>query len=151
VNTSRTETKPAIEFPEAPAGFLARLRSASKTERREWTLAFFLLLPALVMLTVFVAYPFIRGIYLSFQNSVVGRSGDFVGFSNYIKLMHDDIFRRAAFNTFIYTFFATILKLGIGMVVALMLNNIVKFKRIIRASMLLPWIVPTVLSTLAWK
>ncbi len=103
------------------------------------------------MLTVFVAYPFLRGIYLSFLDSVVGREGEWVGFKNYIKLFNDGIFHRAAANTFIYTIIATILKLGIGMAVALMLNNIIRFKRVLRASMLLPWIVPTVLSALAWK
>jgi multiple sugar transport system permease protein len=110
-----------------------------------------LLAPALVMLGLFVAYPFLRGIWLGLSNSVVGREGEFVGLQNYVKLWNDDIFRRAAANTFIYTGFATTLKLCMGMIVALMMNNLFGFKRILRASMLLPWIVPTVLSTLAWK
>jgi multiple sugar transport system permease protein len=135
----------------AQPGFITRIRQASKTERREWLLAFCLIMPAVTMLTVFVAYPFLRGIYLSFLDSVVGREGEWVGFKNYIKLFNDGIFHRAAANTFIYTIIATILKLGIGMAVALMLNNIIRFKRVLRASMLLPWIVPTVLSALAWK
>ena len=103
------------------------------------------------MLGLFVAYPFVRGIWLSLLNSVVGREGEFVGLQNYTKLWNDSIFRRAAANTFIYTSFATSLKLIMGMIVALMMNNLLGFKRILRASMLLPWIVPTVLSTLAWK
>ena len=130
---------------------LGRLRRASRTERREWLLALILLTPALVMLGLFVAYPFVRGIWLSLLNSVVGREGEFVGLQNYTKLWNDSIFRRAAANTFIYTSFATSLKLIMGMIVALMMNNLLGFKRILRASMLLPWIVPTVLSTLAWK
>jgi multiple sugar transport system permease protein len=103
------------------------------------------------MLGLFVAYPFVRGIWLGLLNAVVGREGEFVGLQNYTKLWNDSIFRRAAANTFIYTGFATTLKLVMGMVVALMMNNLFGFKRILRASMLLPWIVPTVLSTLAWK
>ncbi len=130
---------------------LGRFRRASRTERREWLLAFILLCPALFMLGLFVAYPFVRGIWLSLLDSVIGREGDFVGVQNYVKLWHDSIFQRTAANTFIYTGVATILKLGLGMAVALMLNNLIGFKRILRASMLLPWIVPTVLSTLAWK
>jgi multiple sugar transport system permease protein len=124
---------------------------ASSRERREWLLAFWLLFPALFMLGLFVAYPFGRGIWLSLLNSVVGREGDFIGIQNYIKLWHDSIFQRTTLNTFIYTGAATILKLAIGMAVALMMDRLIKFKRILRASMLLPWIVPTVLSTLAWK
>ncbi len=130
---------------------LGRFRRASRTERREWLLALILLTPALVMLGLFVAYPFVRGIWLGLLDSVVGREGDFVGLRNYVKLWNDDIFRWAAANTFIYTGFATSLKLTLGMIVALMLNNLIGWKRILRASMLLPWIVPTVLSTLAWK
>ncbi len=141
--------KPA---PTRPAALgLSRLRRATPTERREWLLASILLTPALLMLALFVAYPFVRGIWLGLLDSVVGREGDFVGLRNYVKLWNDDIFRRAATNTFIYTGCATLLKLTLGMIVALMLNNLIGFKRILRASMLLPWIVPTVLSTLAWK
>jgi len=103
------------------------------------------------MLGLFVAYPFVRGIWLSLLDSVIGREGDFVGVQNYVRLWHDSIFQRTAANTFIYTGVATVLKLGLGMAVALMLNNLIGFKRLLRASMLLPWIVPTVLSTLAWK
>jgi multiple sugar transport system permease protein len=128
-----------------------RLRSASASERREWLLAFCLLLPALTMLGVFVAYPFLRGIWLSLTDAVVGREGDFIGINNFIKLWNDSIFQQAARNTFVYTGAATVLKLALGMLVALMLNNLLGFKRFLRASMLLPWIVPTVLSTLAWK
>ena len=134
----------------APFG-LTRLCRATRTERREWLLAFVLLLPALTMLALFVAYPFVRGIWLGMLDSVVGRGGQFIGIQNYIKLWYDSIFQRTAQNTFIYTGVATILKLTLGMLVALMLDNLLGFKRLIRASMLLPWIVPTVLSTLAWK
>ncbi len=130
---------------------LARWRQATATERREWRLAFVLLLPALLMIGTFVAYPFARGLWLSLTDTVVGREGAFVGLHNYDKLWQDGIFRRAAQNTVLYTVAATLLKLALGMVVALMLNNLWGFKRLLRASLLLPWIVPTVLSTLAWK
>ncbi len=147
--TSTVLAKPAPTRV-ATLGF-GRFRRATPTERREWLLAVILLAPALMMLGLFVAYPFLRGIWLGLSNSVVGREGEFVGLQNYVKLWNDDIFRRAAANTFIYTGFATTLKLCLGMIVALMMNNLFGFKRILRASMLLPWIVPTVLSTLAWK
>jgi len=133
------------------ASGLRRLRQATATERREWRFALVLLMPAIVMIGTFVAYPFVRGIWLSLTDTVVGREGEFVGFQNFAKLWDDSIFRRAAQNTVLYTAAATLLKLTVGMVVALMLNNLLGFKRILRASMLLPWIVPTVLSTLAWK
>jgi multiple sugar transport system permease protein len=130
---------------------LRRLRQATATERREWRFALVLLMPAILMIGTFVAYPFVRGIWLSLTDTVVGSEGDFVGLQNFAKLWNDSIFQRAAQNTVFYTAAATCLKLTLGMLVALMLNNLLGFKRILRASMLLPWIVPTVLSTLAWK
>jgi multiple sugar transport system permease protein len=130
---------------------LRRLRTASASERREWWFALVLLAPAMLMLTVFVAYPFARGIWLSFSDTLIGREGSFVGLSNFVKLWHDSIFQRTTQNTFIYTAVATVLKLALGMAVALMLNMLIGFKRLLRASLLLPWIIPTVLSTLAWK
>jgi multiple sugar transport system permease protein len=103
------------------------------------------------MLSIFVLYPFSKGLWLSVLNTEVAIPGEFIGLKNFIKLWNDQIFRRTAQNTIIYTIAATILKLGLGMIVALLLNQLIGFKRIIRASMLLPWIVPTILSALAWK
>jgi multiple sugar transport system permease protein len=130
---------------------IRRLRTATASERREWRFALVLLAPAMLMLTVFVAYPFARGIWLSFSDTLIGREGVYVGISNFVKLWHDSIFQRTTQNTFIYTGIATLLKLAVGMAVALMLNMLIGFKRLLRASLLLPWIIPTVLSTLAWK
>ncbi len=126
-------------------------RRVTARERQEWFFAFCLLTPAILMLSIFVLYPFLKGLWLSVLNTEVAIPGEFVGLKNFIKLWNDQIFRRTAQNTILYTAAATILKLGLGMFVALLLNQLIGFKRIIRASMLLPWIVPTVLSALAWK
>jgi multiple sugar transport system permease protein len=104
-----------------------------------------------VILTLFIAYPFVLGIWLAISDKVVGRPGAFVGLDNFRVNLNDSIFLRAFRNTFVYTFIATFFKLTIGMFAALLLNHHFRFKRIVRASMLLPWIVPTVLSTLAWQ
>ena len=124
---------------------------ASPRERQEWFFAFCLLSPAILMLSIFVLYPFSKGLWLSVLNTEVAIPGEFIGLKNFIKLWNDQIFRRTAQNTILYTTAATILKLGLGMIVALLLNQLIGFKRIVRASVLLPWIVPTVLSALAWK
>ena len=119
-------------------------------EDERW-LAFVLLVPTMVLLGMFIAYPFVRGIMLSVTNSRVGVAGDFVGLANYYKIWNDSIFRTAVYNTFLYTGVTTVFKLGLGLWLALLLNRNFKGKAFTRAFILLPFIIPTVLSTFAWK
>src|SRR5438093_12181596 len=102
---------------------------------REHILAGVLLAPALVILTLFIAYPFVLGIWLAVSDKVVGRPGNFVGLQNFWVNLNDTIFLRAFQNTFVYTFIATALKLALGMGAALLLNQHFRFKRIVRAGM----------------
>lgn len=118
---------------------------------REHVLAYVLLAPAVITLLVFVAYPFLYGIWLSLTNSKIGIPGHFIGLRNFRAVLDDPIFRRAVGNTFAYTAVTTVFKLVLGIAMALVLNNQFRGKRFARAAMLLPWIVPTVLSALAWK
>jgi multiple sugar transport system permease protein len=127
-----------------PAGLTRFLES-------ERVLALVLLAPTVVLLGLFIAYPFVMGVWLSLSSTSVGNAGTFVGLRNFIKAWNDSIFRTAFWNTSYYTFFATIFKLVLGMWLALLLNRQFRGKRIVRASMLLPFIVPTVLSTFAWR
>jgi len=108
------------------------------------------MLPALLVLAVFIAYPFGLGIWLSLTDKLVGQPATFVGLENFVTLLDSQIFRRAAQNTVVYTVAATVLKLVLGMALALLLNQKFRWQRLARASSLLPWIVPTVLSTMAW-
>jgi len=143
---------PAMRVPVAVA--LPRARRPTRLGQwleKEHVLAGMLLAPTLAILTVFIAYPFFLGIWLAVSDKVVGRPGHFVGLENFRVNLNDAIFLRAFQNTFVYTFIATIFKLILGMALALLLNQHFRFKRVVRASMLLPWIVPTVLSTLAWQ
>ena len=117
----------------------------------ERLLAALLLAPAILLLGLFIAYPFVMGVWLSLSNTSVGNVGEFVGLKNFVKAWNDSIFRTAFWNTTFYTFWATIFKLSLGMWLALLLNRSFRGKRIVRASMLLPFIVPTVLSTFAWR
>lgn len=106
--------------------------------------------PAVLLLLVLLAYPFFLGIYLSLTDSIVGRGGRFIGFGNYISLLEDPLFRLVTFNTFLYTLVACTLKLILGMTLAIVLNREFLFKRFIRALVLLPYIVPTVLSAISF-
>jgi multiple sugar transport system permease protein len=135
---------------------LSTRRAARPTGRaalleNERLLASLLLAPTIVLLGLFIAYPFVMGVWLSLSSTSVGNPGAFVGLANFAKAFNDSIFRTAFWNTSFYTFWATIFKLALGMWVALLLNRQFRGKRLVRASMLLPFIIPTVLSTFAWR
>ncbi len=117
----------------------------------ERKLAFLLLLPTMLLLGLFIAYPFVRGIVLSVTDLRVGVPGDFVGLENYRRLWSDSIFRTSVYNTFLYTGVTTVFKLGLGLWLAMLLNRSFRGKAFTRAFILLPFIIPTVLSTFAWK
>jgi len=119
-------------------------------EDERW-LAVVLLLPTVVLLGMFIAYPFVQGVLLAITDTKVGIPGRFVGVQNFIALWDDSIFRIAVWNTFVYTAVATVFKLGLGLWLALLLNRNFRGKAFTRAFILLPFIIPTVLSTFAWK
>jgi multiple sugar transport system permease protein len=106
--------------------------------------------PPILFLCALVGYPFLYGIWLSLQDRPVAHAGTFVGLANFVADAHDPVFWRVTINTFVYTFFATILKMIGGLGLALVMNQSFRGKNLIRALMLLPFIVPTVLSTIAW-
>jgi multiple sugar transport system permease protein len=114
-------------------------------------LAFVLLLPTALLLGLFIAYPFIEGVLLSVTDAKVGVRGNFVGLHNFALLWNDGIFHVAVRNTFVYTGVTTVFKLALGLWLALLLNRHFKGKAFTRAFILLPFIIPTVLSTFAWK
>lgn len=119
-------------------------------EDERW-LAFALLVPTAILLGLFIAYPFVKGVILSLTSARVGVEGEFVGLKNFVKIWNDGIFREAVWNTFWYTGVTTVFKLALGLWLALLLNRHFKGKAFIRAFILLPFIIPTVLSTFAWK
>jgi multiple sugar transport system permease protein len=121
-----------------------------KLEDERW-LALALLAPTAILLGLFIAYPFVEGVRLSLSSARVGEPGHFVGFDNFVKLWNDDIFWTSVWNTFWYTGVTTVFKLGLGLWLAMLLNRHFRGKAIVRAAILLPFIIPTVLSTFAWK
>jgi multiple sugar transport system permease protein len=127
-----------------------RSTAARLLENESW-LAAVLLLPTVVLLGVFIAYPFVEGVWLAVTDTTVGVPGKFVGLANFEALLNDSIFRVAVWNTFVYTAVATVFKLGLGLWLALLLNRKFRGKAFTRAFILLPFIIPTVLSTFAWK
>ncbi|CAK11936.1 putative permease component of ABC transporter [Rhizobium johnstonii 3841] len=113
-------------------------------------LGFLFMLPAAVFLVCFLTYPLGLGVWLGFTDTRIGRDGIFIGLENYQFLMDDSVFWLSVFNTILYTSVASVLKFALGLWLAMLLNQHLPFKSFFRAIVLLPWVVPTVLSALAF-
>ena len=108
------------------------------------------MLPAGVLLLVFLTYPLGLGTWLGFTDAKVGRPGEWIGLENFQYLVGDSVARLSLFNTLFYTIVASILKFVLGLWLALLLNRHLPFKSMVRAIVLLPFIVPTALSAIAF-
>src|SRR5215471_9166684 len=113
-------------------------------------LVFLCMLPTIGLLLVFLTYPLGLGLWLSLTDATIGQPGEYIGLDNFLYLMEDPIFWMAVGNTIFYTTVATVGKFALGLWLALLLNHHLPFKAFIRAIVLLPWIVPTVLSAIAF-
>jgi multiple sugar transport system permease protein len=109
-----------------------------------------LLLPAAVLLGGLLAFPLAFGVLLGFKDATIGDPGSFIGLENYRYLLTDPVFRITALNTALYTLVTVIFKLGLGLALALLLNQRFAGYRFWRSVLLLPYVVPTVLSAFAW-
>ena len=124
-------------------------RAARLLENRN-VLGLLFMLPAAAILIVFLTYPLGLGVWLGFTDAKIGRAGVFIGLENFESLIGDSVYRLSVFNTLFYTAVASVAKFALGLWLALILNNHMPFKALIRAIVLLPFIVPTVLSAIAW-
>ena len=108
------------------------------------------MLPAAGFLVLFLAYPLVLGIWMSFTDARIGRSGNFIGLENYAWLIDDDSFINATVFTIAYTAIASTFKFAIGLYLAILLNKKIPFRSLVRSMILIPFIVPTVLSAIAF-
>jgi len=113
-------------------------------------LGYAFMLPAAALLLVFLTYPLGLGMWLGFTDARIGRPGHWIGAENFESLFGDSLARLSLFNTLFYTILASIVKFGLGLWLALLLNRHLPFKAFLRAIVLLPFIVPTALSAIAF-
>jgi multiple sugar transport system permease protein len=118
---------------------------------RERLLGYALIAPVAIFLAALVAYPFLSAIYLSLTEKVVGYPARFVGFRNYEALLDNARFRIVAQNSAIFTGASIVVKLAVGMAMALALHRVVRGNQFVRGILLLPWVIPTVVIALTWK
>ncbi len=117
---------------------------------RERHLPLVLVSPVLVLLAGLIAYPFLISIFMSLTDKRIGTAGTFVGLTNYARLLQDDMFQQTIKNTLLYAVSAVSLKTVLGLSLALCLAAVPRGRRFFRGLVLLPWVVPTSLSVLAW-
>lgn len=122
----------------------------ARAHRAEALTGLGLILPALLWVGLLVAYPFGMALYFSLSNTVIGQGGRFVGLANFRVLLADPTFRQTVQNSFVFTTVAVTVKTLLGVALALILSRRLRFKRLIRGLVLLPFVIPTALSTLGW-
>jgi len=130
--------------PRRPPGLLARLQDNRNA------LGLLFMVPAAGLLLLFLTYPLALGTWLGFTDTKIGRAGHFIGIENFVFLWNDQVTRLALFNTLFYTVVASVIKFALGLWLALLLNKHLPFKAVLRAVVLLPFIVPTALSAIAF-
>jgi multiple sugar transport system permease protein len=108
--------------------------------------------PAFVYLALFIAYPFVMSLYLSLSSARVGSpEWHFVGLTNFRRIFEDPVFWQTVRNSFIFTFGSEAIRLVIGLPLAFAMNRTFKGKRIVQGVILIPFVIPIALSSLAWK
>ncbi|MBK6644196.1 MAG: sugar ABC transporter permease [Anaerolineales bacterium] len=138
--------------PTAETKKISKLEQFSIWFNQEKILGPALVAPAVLILLLLIAYPFCVAIWLSMTDKVIARSdtGNFIWFANFTKLFKDSIFQRTTINTFNYALVSVFFKLILGLLMALVLDEVKIFKNFFRGILLLPWIVPTSLSALGF-
>ena len=109
------------------------------------------LLPLFVLVVALIAYPFVRAIWLSLTDKMVGYPERFVGLRNYDYLLHDDTFHDVIRNTAVFTVASLFLKVLTGLAMALVLHHVWRGRNFFRGLFLLPWITSTVIIALTWR
>lgn len=117
----------------------------------DWAIGYLFLVPMLVVLLGFVAYPFFSAIWLSLNAKVLGGEAHFIGLGNFQRLLEDKRFLQAALNTAIYTVFGVGLKAIVGMTAALVLNEGLRPRNLWRMLFFLPWSIPIVIGAYTWR
>ncbi len=138
---------------------MAAIAHAERLPARPWVSRFTkpealtgyaLISPAVFLMLVLLAYPFVLAVWISLTDRVLGEPGKFIGIGNYLKLLQDPLFQQTVWNSFVYTISTVFLKMFLGIILALILNQEIPCRNLIRGAILLPWIVPTSLSVLTW-
>lgn len=119
---------------------------------RDFTLGYALLVPLILVLFVLLAYPIATALWITLQDKTIGMTSRFIGLENYRELLFDDpFFWQVVRNGFIFTIGSVALKLIVGMIMALVLNQPIYLRGFFRGILLMPWVAPIVVTALSWR
>jgi multiple sugar transport system permease protein len=121
---------------------------------RERIFASSLLIPCFLFVAIFAFYPIINSFYLSLHKIILGLPGlgqPFVGFDNYKELFKDRIALHSLVNTLLFVFTTTFFEILFGLAIALVINKHFMGRGIVRAAILVPWAIPTVVASQMWR
>jgi trehalose/maltose transport system permease protein len=132
---------------------IPRRHRRTKLARRQTRLAWLLLLPSLAVVALVAMYPLGKTIYQSFtdQEFLALEPTKWVGLENYRELWHDTLFRDSIWETVKFTLITVTIEFALGLVIALVVNSNFKGRGVMRAVMLVPWAIPTVVAAQMWK
>ena len=118
----------------------------------QWGLPYLLSLPALLAL-IGILYPFILGVYYTFTNYNLTTSGniEWIGLTNYIEIFSQTEFWKALEITSIFALSVVIIELSLGLSIAMLLNDQFTGVQILRALLIIPMMIPPIVSALMWK
>ncbi|MBB2750794.1 UNVERIFIED_ORG: trehalose/maltose transport system permease protein [Rhizobium aethiopicum] len=144
---------------------ISNLRASTELRSERVRSAWMFLAPTLLILAIVAGWPLFRTIYFSFTNASLNDLGNaqFVGFSNYLSwvtlksgktvyrgLLADPVWWKAVWNTAKFTMLSVTIETVLGLIVALVLNARFVGRGVVRAAILIPWAIPTIVSAKMW-
>lgn len=121
-----------------------------RRRRTEW-LPYWLVVPSLLLILMINLYPFATGFMYSLRDGTMLKEGDFVGLANYTALLTDSNFHHSLFFSVLFSLGAVFGSYVIGLALALLLNKDIPFRGFFRVALLVPWIIPSVVSIISWR
>jgi multiple sugar transport system permease protein len=146
INETRVERTPTPVGAAMPLSRRLRIMLGA-----DWTVAWLLMLPTLILMGGLIAFPFIRATFVSFTNTTSLQIGPWVGLDNYRYLLKDSFFRSSLVITTQFTVASVVIKAIVGVISALLLNRLAGKASILVGLVLLPWIMPDVVRAITWK
>ena len=142
--------KTARSAPARPAPTASSLTTSQRLLGRDWRLAAVFIGPTLLLVAGLILFPIVSSIVTS-TTERHGAETVFVGLSNYTALIDDAVFHKGVLNSFVFTAYAEIFKVTLGLIAALILHHMRRGRAILAGVILLPWVVPTVVTAFTWR